>query len=173
MHQNLSLQSRSILFLTYFKFFYNYIMKLIVLFVLISIVTAQSCINCPSQCAPNGRCIACLNGFSLDNTGACGRYTPIEDCKTYDIQTAGCAECLPGSILQFGICQELIQNCNFTLTNNTEICSQCNNSFVLVDDIKCYSANTANCPAGSLPRVLESTGQAFCQKFELQRCSIP
>ena len=66
-------------------------MKLIVLFVLISIATAQSCINCASQCGPNGRCVVCDNGFFLDNVGSCGRYTPIEDCKTYDTQTGGCA----------------------------------------------------------------------------------
>lgn len=65
-------------------------MKLIVLFALISIVTAQVCYNCASQCGQNGRCLGCDNGFYLDNTGSCGRYTPIEDCKTYDIKTGGC-----------------------------------------------------------------------------------
>jgi hypothetical protein len=65
-------------------------MKLIVLFVLITIVTAQSCFNCASQCGPNNRCLGCNNGFFLDNTGACGRYTPIEDCKIYDVTTGGC-----------------------------------------------------------------------------------
>ncbi len=66
-------------------------MKLLVLLLLTSIVTAQTCFNCATQCGANGKCLGCDNGFSLDNTGTCGRYTPIEDCKIYDALAGGCS----------------------------------------------------------------------------------
>lgn len=65
-------------------------MKLIVLLVLLGIAVAQGCFNCAAQCGTNGKCLACDNGFSLDNIGGCSRYTPIEDCKIYDASTGGC-----------------------------------------------------------------------------------
>lgn len=79
-------------------------MKYFVLFLLIGIVSTQGCFNCPNQCGPNNICLGCDNGFFLDNTGSCGRYTPIEDCKIYDVTTGGCNQCFPGNLLQYGIC---------------------------------------------------------------------
>lgn len=66
-------------------------MKLIFLLLLFAIAASQQCSTCPSQCGPNAKCLGCDFGFFLDNTGACGRFTPIEDCKTYDIQTGKCS----------------------------------------------------------------------------------
>jgi hypothetical protein len=148
-------------------------MKYLLLFLLIGIATSQACLNCAGQCTAAGLCSGCDNGFLLDNSGTCGLYTPIEDCKIYDTITRGCSQCFPGSILQYGICQQLINNCNYSQTNNTDICSACNASYVLVNDINCYSSNISNCPMGSLPRILPISGQQYCQQFQIQNCAIP
>jgi len=80
-------------------------MKLIVLLILIGIAASQNCLNCANQCTRSGRCLSCDIGFNLDNTGTCGRYTPIEDCQIYDVTTRGCFQCFAGNLLQYSICQ--------------------------------------------------------------------
>lgn len=71
--------------------FYNYKMKFIFLLLLLTIAASQQCSTCIQYCGPDGKCLGCDTGFFLDNTGACGRFTPIEDCKTYDSQTGKCS----------------------------------------------------------------------------------
>lgn len=73
-------------------------MKLIVLLLVIGIAASQGCFNCANQCGPNEKCLGCDVGFLLNSVGSCGRYTPIENCKIYDITTRGCYECFPGNL---------------------------------------------------------------------------
>ncbi len=65
-------------------------MKVYLLFLLIGLAFAQTCINCPADQCQNNKCISCNTGFFLDNFGTCGRYTPIEGCKFYDQINGGC-----------------------------------------------------------------------------------
>lgn len=140
-------------------------MKVILLLLIVGLVASQQCSNCLANKCINNVCKECIQDYFIDTTGSCGRYTPIEGCKIY-IQTTGkCIQCLPGRLLQAGRCLALIPNCNETLTNNINLCSKCNDTYVLVNDINCYSSQIENCPQGSLPRVLKSTSQPFCQKF--------
>ena len=119
---------------------------MIVLLVLLGITFSQQCQNCaPQMCISNSFCLGCEEGFLPDNTGSCRLYTPVEGCQQYNVQTGECYSCFPGHFLELNRCTSLLNNCNFTLSNNTDLCSQCNATYVLVNDIHCYSDNVANC----------------------------
>jgi hypothetical protein len=106
------------------------------------VCTSQSVQDCVDYVANQNVCSKCADGFLLQN-GACVSPTPIANCQTQTLQT--CSLCNPKFFLVDNTCQAQSLTGCLEFISNQNVCSKCDNGYLLEAGACVQPAAIANC----------------------------